>query len=539
MTPGATSVKGKLEFNEPARAGIDRYSSSAKGVSAWIQYRAKSKKGNVPFDGAKLYFSLNDEGGKRRDENILELHRILLQSMRIDGKLGKMLYPSTNEDLEDSPNADKYEALWDQSDPSLQYKLDTMSTTSKLWRYFTPAYDGFEMQWFGPFGESIVHAPTKEQREFLIAQGYEDFAPFWDRGWGAFECCSAERDNAPDVLGTKRLIPFTPEDSFRPSNPRGRFQAAKLNGVLGALEMQVPGKSHTVYSHLTVCGRLEWENRKMMGDVVFVPDPAGPFVMNKAYLPGNERAKKLGINANNVVRDRLGVKNGTGQSIIIAFDPTKMDAEDASGHKGQLSWAAGHGFIPYDRMVDQGEWDESDPDFAREYISHAFVFEYYNQLPNVKPMNMDMLKAAIFFNAKFHSEKQVAGAIQLFKDSGASRMLFYSAELNGYNRQSGKVVAGQAATVITENQANNRIAEYLDFFTYPDRMPFPRTIAQLLKYDGTNATKLDLKVSFGFTLMAVQPRELTSAEKHAIQSRSQAAKYKDITDYTRSMCRLY
>lgn len=542
LSGAATDVKKKLEFKPAARSGADRFSGDNIGIGSTISYRAKSTKGKSGYDNLKLHIAVCDEGGKRDKEDILEAHRLMLPTMNLDGIWAKMLYPSTNEEI-NGDNADKWEQMWADSDPSIALKSSMGTTTSLLYRYFTPAYDGPDEQWFGPFGESIVHKPTEEQIEYLseLKDGdyKEKFGKFWDRGWGAYEWLMDFRALQRDPTGAMRQYPFTPEESFRPSTERGRFQPDKLNGLLMALAAPAAGKSINLYQHLTVTGRLEFVGRKFLSDVVFIEDPKGPFVFNKSLMPGAERAKKLGINANNVVRDRHGVANGSGQNVIIACDPTKMDAEDATGHKGQLSHYAAHGFIPYNYAVEIGEWDESDPSFAANYISHACIFEYYNQQMNVKPMNEDMLKATIFLNAKFHSEKQVSGAIQLFKDSNAQRLLYYNEILNGVNRKSGKVVAGQAATVITENQANNRISEYLDFHAYPDRLPFPRTITQLLKYDGTNANKLDLKVSFGFLLMAVQPRELTNAERRQIAQGKTQSKFKDLTAYTQSMCRLY
>lgn len=545
ITSSGDNPKMEIIMDAESRRGRSQHNDSSvtETLEGWIKYAPNGGVGEEPFDGDKLTRFFRDEGGKEKKTDIIDTWGLVKPTLTNRLGRGKSAWPSTVEDV-----GGKYEGAFERmyfdSLPSLAETTGTRETISGLKALFIPCYCGHEEFWFiGKFGESIVHKPTPGQREWLLAnratdvQHREELAIIYDQG-GAYEYELRRRAANNGDIKHKRKFPFTIEEVFAATNPECYYNLDHLNDMNDQLtrpELDENDKPTNLFRKLTSTGRLEWTNG-LLSDVVFVEDSRGAFVMNAPYLPGGEMANKLGITANNVVRRTIGgrteVHNGSGCIIKIGFDPQKQDSDESTGHKSGLSKAAGHGFYPYNDAKEDSPWDESIPGFSQNFVSHAFLFEYYMLPKDSTTTHEDMLKACIFFNAKFHCEKQVFTAIQYFKRVGANGLLLRDVILNGMNRQSGMVVAGQAANEMTEQQANDRIRDFIEYHPYANRCPFPRTIAQLIKYNKKNVSQLDLKVSFGFTLMASQPEVVPShklAQKavHTVKEKPNFGKWAD------------
>jgi len=522
ITSSGDNPKAEIVMDNESRRGRSQYSQTKhETLEGWIKYAANGGLGVAPFDGDELIRFFRDEGGKADKTDILDNWELVAPTLRF----GKAVWPSSVEDVE-GKHRGKFEMLYRDSMPSLMETSGTGATRSGLWSLFIPCYCGHDdKQWFiGKYGESIVHAPTPEQREWLLANRAKTdkdrkvLSDIYDQG-GAYEYEMRLRAANNNAASHRRKYPFTIDDVFAINNPRCHFNIEKLSHLKDQLTSMAieNGKVISLRDKLTVRGYLRWKTG-MISDVYFAQDPNGPFEFNRAYMPGGEIANRLGIQANKYNRDSAGVYPSTGCVIRIGFDPQKSDAEDTTGHKSGLSKAGGHAFYPFDPSIDHDVWDEEDPNFAENYITHAWIFQYYNLPSTSFSAAEDMLKACIFLNAKFHSEAQVATAIQFFKNVGAGRYLLYDYRLNGINRASRKVTAGQASTVFTHQKGDGCIGDFVQFHCYPNRMPFVDTIDQWIKYDGSNNNILDLKVASEMTLMAVQPGALLDHKANAAKA---------------------
>lgn len=529
---------GEIIMDVESRRGRTQHIAALhEGLEGWVKYAPNGKEGVDPFDGDKLTRFFRDEGGKEVRVDILDNWELVSPTLIGRTSRGKAAWPSSVEDVSGKfKNA--YKKLCEASMPSLRGTTGSGTTTSYMWTLFLPCYCSHPEYWFiGKFGESIVHTPTPEQREWLLANRAQseserrELEKIYDQG-GAYEYEMRQRASKNNDPGYIRKNPFTLDECFITVNTSGIFDQEKLVNLREQLRSLtiVNGKTMTLHEKLTVRGRLEW-TAGMVSPVVFREDVTGPFEWNREYLPvfvddtgriirnyasswGGETAERLRIFPNRFNRDQSGVFPSTDCRIRIGVDPQKTDGEDAVTHKTTLSKAAAHGFIPWDSSVDTDPWNESDPMFAENYISHAYIFQYFN-LPKVSfAVAEDMLKAAVFLNAKVHSEKQVATIIQFFKNVGAGRYLLYDKNLNGVSVMTKRVVAGQASTVESHQQADDRIRDFLHYHSYPSRFPHLETINQLIDYDGTNNNVLDLKVSAGMMHMAVQP---TAVAAHKIE----------------------
>lgn len=523
VTSSGDNPKTEIIMDAESRRGRSQHrsSSAAEFLEGWIKYAPNGGPGEEPFDGDKLTRFFRDEGGKEKKTDIIDTWSLVKPTLTSRLGRGKAAWPSTVEDV-GGKFSGAYERMYMDSLPSLVETTGTRETVSGLKALFLPCYCGHEEYWFiGRFGQSIVHKPDPEEMEWLLEnrslnkQHRAELKIIYEQG-GAYEYELRRRAANGNDIKHRRKFPFTIDEVFAATNPQCYYNLDHLNSLndqLMAPGLDDSGKPTNMLRRLTVRCRLEWTGSPM-SDVRLVEDSRGSFVFNRAYIPGNERANKLGIVANGVVRrvvdGKVIVSNGSGSVIKIGFDPQKQDSDEATGHKSGLSKAAGHAFYPYNSVVESDPWDESIDGFSRNFISHAFIFEYMLLPKDSSTTHEDMLKACIFLNAKFHCEKQVFTAIQYFKRMGANGLLLRDATLNGVNRQSGNVVAGQAANEMTEQMANDRIRDFIEYHPYADRMPFVDTIRQLIEYNKKNVSRLDLKVSFGFTLMAAMPEIIPS-----------------------------
>ena len=131
-------------------------------------------------------------------------------------RVGFALIPST---VNDSENGGKeFKEIWDESDHT------TGSTGSGLFRYFTPAYDGYE-GFIDEYGMSIIDKPTERQRKFIK----EKFG--MDIDCGAMEYLQRQRSIIKDQTALSeeiRMNPFTESEAFMIDAKKCYFNQTKL-----------------------------------------------------------------------------------------------------------------------------------------------------------------------------------------------------------------------------------------------------------------------------------------------------------------------
>lgn len=535
---GSSTTISELVFNEPKKSSADRFKRK-DGLKAWIKTAAKTKNGKARWDGGKIHFGLNDEAGKRPDENIDKLMTLTKTSMEQAGRDGKMMWPTTHEELI-GDNAERFQRMWENADISLRSKSSLMVTPNGMFAYFTPAYDGMDADWIGPYGESIVESPTQEQVDFLAEDHLREmkwrFA--WDRGWGSYDLWFTKCREESDVIGYLHQFPGTPDDAFRRTNPNTDFNtamiaAAKQEGT------EVQGNGKPLIENLVLRGNLHSIDNDIKKDVYFKEDPNGRFLVNVSLLPvyvgadgipvpnkgpgwGGDVAMKLRIFANRVKRkpSRRGYNESCGlispdmdkSRVVIGFDPQKMDEVDSEkGKVRRRSDASAHGFIPYDPTVDgpcDSQTKADNPAFAKDFLSHSFVFEYICKPKDTEQSTMDILRAAIFWSATISYERQVdhfgKSARRLgfitsnsMDKAGDIKRGIHGQYCDGFFIVDPRGIPGWHSDRPLINIYVNFLIDWVEYYCYIRKCPFIKTMDTWVATDPGNMEKYDATVSSG------------------------------------------
>lgn len=540
MVKDKTDVEKILEFKAPPRSVSERHLADQTGLGATIEYKAKGKKGIAGFDSQKLHFLLMDEVGKKKDVSVMDELGLVTPTMDLDGLLGKIFAATTNEEL-DGVNKDEFQKMWDRSDLALIKSSQNGETKTKLWRYFTPAYDGLNASWVGRFGESIIDMPTDEQMEFLMSlppKFVRRYEKHWKRGGsysylmreradksrdGSGNASSVDDDDDNTLVGFIRKFPFTPEESFTQSNPDSDYNIANCNRAQNLLK-EVTATGNLLVHDLTIRGNLEWYDEIFKDRVKFVPHADGRFLVSRDYMPGGKLSNQLRITNEGIVRTpaRQGkehlekhgsCKPGSDTWIVIGTDPQKTAKVDMK--KGRrYSSASAHGFYPYRYEMEKVEWVaqlEEDPDFAKDWITNAFIFEYNCHPKNPEQHHEDMLKACFYWNAKILYERQVNELGAYFTKAGCRSFLITDEKwikklANGKEDKSKEnAVPGLSSSEAVIGLYKDRTKAFIDYFLWPNKCPFLLTIGQWIEFKVEIIEKLDAQVSSGYALLAANP----------------------------------
>ena len=145
-------------------------------------------------------------------------------------KVGFCLIPSTANDAKSG--GEPYKALFDESS---QFENSVMATG--LYRYFCPAYDGFE-GYIDKYGMSIIDAPTEEQKQYIL----EKFGMKIEVG--AKEYLQEQRRLIKDKKALSeeiRMNPFSEEEAFMIDQKKCYFNSEKIYNQIDFLKEERVG----------------------------------------------------------------------------------------------------------------------------------------------------------------------------------------------------------------------------------------------------------------------------------------------------------
>lgn len=499
-----------------------------------------------PLDGEALHRYVRDEPGKEDALDILLQWGIMRRTL---GRRAKAFFCSTRESVK-APYTDKFWKLYQQSLLSIAIDKGSDKTESGLRALFIPCYVGHSIEgmlemFTGKHGESIVHKPDPETKAWLLEnrcfpEERKRWSEIYDRG-GAYEYELAQRILNNNDPAEKRRMPFTIEEVFATVNAACDFDIKMTNAAKAKLESHYKG-GKSWQDHLTVRGRLEWVADIEKGDVVFVEDKNGPFLWNRRYLPvpksatapkpktdlhgdGGALAHELRIWSNNVERDpprqgrehyerhgcvrpktdsnRYGFEDLT--HIVVGMDPQKLAQIDQRAKT--ISKASSHGLYPYRQDID-GEWTEeieAEPSFAEDWKTNAFIFEYIHHPKEPAVHHADMLKVAIFLNAKILFESQIPTFRDYMRQMGCAGFLIHD---RAWAKDKTKSVPGLASSPYIIMKYVSRLTSWIKRFCYANKCPFPETLEQWMQMDPGDMEKFDAGVSSGYAALAAQPEEL-------------------------------
>ena len=333
------------------------------------------------YDGDKLKILAADETGKWTDINVVVWYNIAKTCVTQGGKIvGKIGFGSTvNESTKGGAN---FKVIWDQS--SVLEKTENNRTSSGLWRYFVPAYDGLE-GFIDVYGMSVIETPE---------------APVMglDGNWitiGAKPFLEAERrgkQNDANLVGYYEEIrqrPFTVDEMFRdPANEQTQFDLDKI--------YQQIEHNNTVSENPLRRGNFTWKDGKHDTEVVFEEDSNGRWLV--AWMPPPQERNKF------IHKYGQKAPANTHQG-LFSVDP--YDHRYTSGSKKSL--AASHGFHKMS--------------FENPFVSNTIISQYWGRPSDPAVFYEDMLLQCVFYGWEILGESNKPGCINHFVNRGYENYL--------------------------------------------------------------------------------------------------------------------
>lgn len=487
-------------FFKPTRAGTNR---AAKGLEfkAPVKRMTSSNLGSLAleeevlnttidfqntvanaYDGMKLQRYMIDEAGKMVEANVMDMWGIVKKALTMRGQQpGKAFICSTlleDQELESSIKAvENFQTLWEQSDPS--HKMPDGKTVSGLTRYFCHAADGLQYEttsFFNEFGESKF----EEAHDFLVAK--RDYL--------------RQRNHMRSLNMEIRQFPFTPEEAFRPSAGTSALDHERIIDCLAHLESNdIHGKPNWM-SYMAE-GELVWTEG--FGTAVrFIHKKGGRFRINLSVLD------KIG--PNRVRRENYGYGSVfvplNSDKFVIGVDPIEHNKDDLSS--GTFSMAAACGIWKFDPALERGKPDEEqDPEFGKHWESYSFALTYLARPQKADEFYEDMVKACHLFGCKAMIETNKPNILRFFEQHGYKQMLA-AKPISMYTSRNNNTT-GNYATELMHSTAFEKYQKFVVDHCYPHRIPDPRLLQQLLKFDYTNHTRLDLYCAGEQALLGADP----------------------------------
>ena len=179
------------------------------------------------YDSGRITALLLDEAGKYPKEIPVNKYWPIVKKTLMKGaiKVGFCVIPSTANDAKSG--GEPYKMLFEESN-----HFESPFTASGLYRYFCPAYDGFE-GYIDKYGMSIIDKPTEEQMEYIKERYGMEIKV------GAKEYLKEQRKLIKDkeaLSEETRMNPFTEEEAFMIDQKKCYFNADKIYNQIDFLK---------------------------------------------------------------------------------------------------------------------------------------------------------------------------------------------------------------------------------------------------------------------------------------------------------------
>jgi hypothetical protein len=463
---GTDSPKTVLSFKKPGEriTKNNKQVKASEALDSQIDWRNTK---NNSYDGEKLKTFISDEGGKWLEADCSKNWQIVKPSLSQGNKIiGKAFLPSTVNEMEEGGKA--FKDIWDDSDQEDKV-LGTHRTKSGLYRYFTPAYDGFE-GFIDEYGNSIINNPKKK-----IFDKYGDEIKIGSKDY-LQKIRDGFKNDTNKLAEHKRQFPWTPEEAFRVSTDDCLFDSEKIYQQIDYIEGS-GGKMVTK-------GNFIWSNGIKDTKIVWKPDKKGKWSV--VLLPDKEKY--------NAQKIKFGSKYpGNDLEFVSGCDPFDHDTTT----DGRRSDAASYVF----RKFNAHEQDNS----------HMFVSQYIHRPPKAEIFFEDILMQCIFYGCPILVENNKIGLIQYFKRRGYEKYLMARPESTHTSFSRKQTEVGIPATGVA---VANAIVDSIQAYVYDyvgvnedgdiGRIFFYELLKDWLEFDVNNRTKHDASMASGFTLLASQ-----------------------------------
>lgn len=458
----------ELIFAEPPKRSkkadgttIKKTTSGLNTIISWKNTAVNS------YDGQRMRYLFIDETAKwSADVDFSKYFEVVKTCLtKLGKKVGITYITSTVGEVDNDKTSsgnkkagDAFKVIWEKSNPN---KLYNGRTASGVYRYFSPAYDGYKMD---EFGFSLVEESKVELEE--IRRSY------------------IENNDIQGLNEHIRQFPFTEDEALSSMSGVCLFDEERIRAQENFIKLQ-PTPPMNMYDLIWV------EYGK---SVKAVPVQNGRFEILR--MPKNPNGQKL---------EGRRIKPMMQHEYIAGADPfsssdfkDKRDASDGS-------------------LVIINKFNPNDPE------NSAIVDVVYLHRPKtVNELHEDYLKACVFYSCEVNTETTPSTVVDWFIEQGFEGYLKETPDAavprsnfkNTRVVQSGKNkygVSGQ--NKFAANRMNEIAQMFMDEFT--EHIYSLRLLDQCRRFDPNNRTAYDGFMAFGYALLAWQD----SVKKKEVEKR--------------------
>lgn len=465
-----TNPENRLSFYSPVEKGKEASDmlmrDDEEELRSWIQVYAS---GNNACDGGTFHVYWGDEVGKTKEKeaNVHKRHGVVKETLATDGIVhGFGMLTSTVEEFEKGGGKQCY-SIWKESDPG---KLDELGqTTSGLWRYFIPAYDGYKRD---KYGISLIEEAKREQK--IIRARY--------------------KDDPSGLAEYVRKNPWTPEEAFRIDGVDCKFNVTILQNRLSELaemaEHEYWVKGYFKWKDNSPAGIMlgDPQQRFRPGEVEMVIDGNGPWCFSWMFDDPRESNKWHRNNELCIPDNKHRFSGGA--------DPFKFRITKS----GKRSLGGGAIYMKFNPAIDDVRY-ESD-----NWKTDRFIASYLFRRKTVAEFCEDMLMASIYYGCEMFPEINVPAVWDHFQDRGFGGFLFYQIDpLTGRYFKTPGANANDKTTEAIFTLYNQHIEKNGHRERHPD------ILQQCLEIED-DMGDFDVFAAGGYALMAAQKDMLTTTK---------------------------
>ena len=466
---GADKPVKEMVFADPAkRTTKDKNTpiKATKGLNTTVSWKNTALNS---YDGQRLRFIFLDEVAKYESSVPFDKYFEVVKTCltKLGKKVGVCYATSTVGEVENDKTTngnnragDAFKVVWEKSNPN---KLYNGRTASGLFRYFSPAYDGYKMD---DYGFSLIEESKVELEE--IRRSYIE---------------------SNDIQGLNehiRQFPFTEEEALSSMSGHCLFDEERIRAQENFIKLQ-PKPITNFYD-------LVWEEYGKK--VRAVPNPNGRYEIFR--MPKRPNAYDIARGASGKQKPVMQVDYIAGADPFSSSDfKDKRDASDGS-------------------VTILNKPDPNDPE------NTGVIDLFYLYRPKtVNELHDDYLKAVVFYSCELNTETTPATVVDWFIEQGFEHYLKETPEAVIPKSDKNKAISRTGKNkygVSGQNKfAGNRMVELAQIFMddFTEHIYMLRLLEQARKFDPNNRTAFDAFMAFGYALLAMGDKPKKKENKEA------------------------
>ena len=466
-----TSSETRIIFDKPVQRITSKTLKQERKIALNTTISWRNTKENS-FDSMAVKRILCDEPGKWEEANVevwwSKARKFLSKGARITGKC--LFGSSVNER---GKGGAKFQKIWKNSD--FREKTENGRTISGLYRYFTPAYDGFEGH-IDEYGMSVIETPESPVMGIdgeWITVGAKPYLENERKGY----------KDAGDMVGYyehRREYPFTEEDMF--INPASE----KPCWDIGKIHQQIEHNDINMLETTLYYGYFQW-----IGGIR--DNPKGVEWIKTEWNDPMCKWSFSWFPPENEINQWI-LKGGLKTPANIHRGLFTLDPYSAKHVRpdGKPSKAASHGVKKYDIM---------------HHIRHKhFISEYWHRLADPRLVYEDMIMCCVYFGWALMPERNIKNCNDYFNNRDMQNYLLKSPAMTNDDYVASLETEIDAGYANTDEKSRDQLVEYQSSWITNHvgqnektgdmgYMPFNNTLKDWLEFDIDKWTPFDLTVS--------------------------------------------